>query len=143
MGHHNKTHANKQNKKRKLSNYAYLNDHILLRFSVCIIKRKKVTLPTNIVLILLQPNIKNNNYREYQSRLYSQTITNKEGKIGNDYFTFDNQTSSSQFEKVVGFDHQQALLFQNTGPPIRVINANERDNLEVFVNNHSNTVKAT
>lgn len=98
-------------------------------------KKKKVTLPTNIVLILLQPNIKNNNYREYQSRLYSQTITNKEGKIGNDYFTFDLQTSSSKFEKVVGFDHQQALLFQNTGPPIRVINANERDNIQVFVNN--------
>lgn len=68
----------------------------------------------------------------------------KKAKSGNDYFTFDLQTSTSQYTKVVGFDrkyHQQALHFQNTGTPIRVLNANEKtDNL--FINNHSTIVKA-
>ena len=55
---------------------------------------------------------------------------------GNEYFTFDLQTSSSKFAKVVGFDHknhQQALLLQNSGTPVRVLNANERDEI-LFVN---------
>lgn len=68
----------------------------------------------------------------------------KKAKSGNDYFTFDLQTSTCQFTKVVGFDrkyHQQALHLQNTGTPIRVLNANEKaDNL--FINNHSTIVKA-
>jgi len=50
----------------------------------------------------------------------------KKAKSGNEYFTFDLQTSSCIFAKVVGFDrkyHQKALLFQNTGTPVRVLNA--------------------
>ena len=68
----------------------------------------------------------------------------KKAKSGNEYFTFDLQTSSSKFAKVVGFDrknHQQALLFQNAGTPVRVLNANEKDD-NLFVNNHSTIVKA-
>ena len=68
----------------------------------------------------------------------------KKAKSGNEYFTFDLQTSSSKFAKVVGFDrknHQQALLFQNAGAPVRVLNANEKDD-NLFVNNHSTIVKA-
>lgn len=64
----------------------------------------------------------------------------KKAKSGNEYFTFDLQTSSSQ---VLGFDcknHQQALYFQNTGTPIQVLNANEKDD-NLCVNNHSTIIK--
>ena len=45
--------------------------------------------------------------------------------------------------QVAGFDHknhQQALLFQNTGTPVRALTANEKDD-KLFVNNHSTIVK--
>ena len=45
---------------------------------------------------------------------------------------------------MLGFDHKnhhQALLFQNTGTPVRVLNANKNDD-NLFVNNHSTIVKA-
>ena len=54
------------------------------------------------------------------------------------------QTSTYQFTKIVGFDrkyHQQALHFQNTGTPIRVLNSNEKDD-NLFIDNHSTVVKA-
>ena len=68
----------------------------------------------------------------------------KKAKSRNEYFTFHLQTSSSKFAKVVGFDrknHQQVLLFYNSGTPVRLLNANEKDE-NLFVNNHSTIVKA-
>ena len=68
----------------------------------------------------------------------------KKAKSGNDYFTFDLQTSTSQFTEVVGFDRkyqQQTLHLQNTGTPLRVLNANEKAG-NLFINNHSSIVKA-
>ena len=54
------------------------------------------------------------------------------------------QTSPSKFSKVVGFDrktHQQALLFQNSGSPAKLLSANEKDGT-LFVNPYTTLAKA-
>lgn len=75
----------------------------------------------------------------YPGKIHKLSLI-KKAKSGNEYFTYDLQTSSSL---VFGFDcknHQQALYFQNTGTPIQVLNANEKDG-NLYVNNHSTIVK--
>lgn len=54
----------------------------------------------------------------------------KKSKSENDYLTFDFQTSTDGFARVVEFgrlNHQQALHFQKNSTVARVLSANEKD----------------
>ena len=68
----------------------------------------------------------------------------KKGKSGRDFCTFNLQTSPSKFTKVVGFDrttHEQALHFQSTGIPTKLLSPNDKDG-QLFVNEYTTLVKA-
>lgn len=68
----------------------------------------------------------------------------KKARTGRDYYTFSFQTSPNKFTKVIGFDnksHLQAIHFQNTGSPSKILSAREDDS-QLFVNQYTSLIKA-
>lgn len=67
----------------------------------------------------------------------------KKAKSGKLYYNFNLQTSPTKFTKVVGFDknsHTQALHFQTTKSPAKIININENEDT-IFVNHTSSIIQ--
>ena len=63
----------------------------------------------------------------------------KKGKSGTDYYTFSFQTSPDKFAKVIGFDqktHQQAIHFEKTKSPSKILSAREDDG-QIFINQYT------
>lgn len=68
----------------------------------------------------------------------------KKGKSGTDYYTFSFQTSPDKFAKVIGFDqktHQQAIHFEKTKSPSKILSAREDDG-QIFINQYTSLLKA-
>ena len=68
----------------------------------------------------------------------------KKGKSGTDYYTFSFQTSPDKFAKVIGFDqktHQQAIHFEKTKSPSKILSAREDDG-QIFINQYTSLIKA-
>lgn len=69
----------------------------------------------------------------------------KKAKSGKLYYNFNLQTSPTKFTKVVGFDknsHTQALHFQTTKSPAKIININENEDT-IFVNHTSSIIQGS
>ena len=69
----------------------------------------------------------------------------KKARSGKLYYNFDLQTSPTKFTRVVGFDknsHAQALHFQVTKSPAKIVNINEKEDT-IFVNQTSSIVQAS
>jgi len=68
----------------------------------------------------------------------------KKGKTGRDYCTFTFQTSPDEFAKVIGFDqksHQQAIHFEKTKSPSKILSAREYDG-QIFISKYTSLIKA-
>jgi len=68
----------------------------------------------------------------------------KKGKTGRDYCTFTFQTSPDKFAKVIGFDqksHQQAIHFEKTKSPSKILSAREYDG-QIFISKYTSLIKA-
>ena len=69
----------------------------------------------------------------------------KKARSGKLYYNFDLQTSPTKFTRVVGFDknsHAQALHYQVTKSPAKIVNINEKEDT-IFVNQTSSIVQAS
>ena len=69
----------------------------------------------------------------------------KKAKSGKLYYNFTLQTSQTKFTKVVGFDkqtHTQALHFQTTKSPAKIMNINAKEDT-IFVNHTSSIIQAS
>ena len=69
----------------------------------------------------------------------------KKARSGKLYYNFDLQTSPTKFTRVVGFDknsHAQALHFQVTKSPAKIVNIDEKEGT-IFVNQTSSIVEAS
>ena len=69
----------------------------------------------------------------------------KKARSGKLYYNFDLQTSPTKFTRVVGFNknsHAQALHFQVTKSPAKIVNINEKEDT-IFVYQKSSIVQAS
>ena len=68
----------------------------------------------------------------------------KKGKTVRDYYTFTFQTSPDKFARAIGFDqksHQQAIHFEKTKSPSKILSAREDDG-QIFINQYTSLIKA-
>lgn len=68
----------------------------------------------------------------------------KKGKTGRDYYTFTFQTSPDKFAKAIRFvqkSHQQAIHFEKTQSPSKILSAREEDG-QIFISKYTSLIKA-
>ena len=68
--------------------------------------------------------------------LHSVSSLKKSSRTNKDYFVCSLQTSPSNFSRVVGFDkknHEQALHYNKTGSPLKLLAVNKQDG-QLFIN---------
>lgn len=67
----------------------------------------------------------------------------KKSRTNKDYFVCSLQTSPSKFTRVIGFDkknQEQALHYNKTGSPLKLVGVNERDG-QLFINSTTSIIQ--